>query len=208
MTTSGARRISRPTLVLLQLLVFLTYIFGPTSSLAEEPVADPSPTESTAPEVSPDPTLAPEPTEAPSLAPEPSADPTTAPEPTTAPPVETPAPDPSTEPTPEPSVDPAPSVAPAPGTRPYLITFVSGTTDARQLEILEAAGVTDESAIPQLSMRSVLLDETGYVDQLSALNGFAEVVRVDLDRTRAHCGADARARADDRPSGRDSVTDD
>ncbi|HET6650084.1 MAG TPA: S8 family serine peptidase, partial [Candidatus Limnocylindria bacterium] len=173
--------------MLLQLLVFVTYIFGPTASLAEEPMPDPSPTESTAPEASPDPTLAPEPTEAPTVAPEPTTapEPSLAPEPTAAPPVETPAPEPSTDPTPEPSADPEPSVAPAPGTRPYLISFVSGTSDARQLEILAAAGVTDESAIPQLSMRSVLLDETGYFDQLAALNAFAEVARVDLDRTRA-----------------------
>ena len=34
-------------------------------------------------------------------------------------------------------------------------------------------------------MRSVLLDETGYYDQLVALNAFTEVARVDLDRTRA-----------------------
>ena len=57
--------------------------------------------------------------------------------------------------------------------------------DARQLEILASANVTDESAIPQLSMRSVLLHEASYFDELSALNAFAEVVRVDLDRTRA-----------------------
>ena len=31
------RRASRPVLVLLQLLVFVTYIFGPTAAFAEEP---------------------------------------------------------------------------------------------------------------------------------------------------------------------------
>ena len=40
MSTSGAhRRPSRIALVLLQILVFVTYIFGPTASLAEEPTA-------------------------------------------------------------------------------------------------------------------------------------------------------------------------
>jgi hypothetical protein len=71
--------------VLLQLLVFGTYIFGPTASLAEEPMPDPSPTESTAPAASPDPTLAPEPTEAPTVAPEPTTAPEPSAEPTTAP---------------------------------------------------------------------------------------------------------------------------
>ena len=37
-------------LVLLQLLVFVTYIFGPTAAFAEEPTPEPSPTESVAPE--------------------------------------------------------------------------------------------------------------------------------------------------------------
>ena len=71
--------------MLLQLLVFVTYIFGPTASFAEEPMPDPSPTESTAPAASPDPTLAPEPTEAPTVAPEPTTAPEPSAEPTTAP---------------------------------------------------------------------------------------------------------------------------
>src|SRR5687768_10902811 len=164
MSTSGAhRRAGRPALVLLQLLVFLTYIFGPTASLADEPTPDPSATESTAPEptseptVAPEPSLAPVPTAAPSVAPEP----TLAPEPTAAP--ATPAPDPSDpapSASPEPSPDPEPTAAPAPGTRPFVITFASGTDEARQLEILADASATDVSSIPQLTMRSILLDET------------------------------------------------
>ena len=143
--SSGAhrRRASRPALVLLQILVFVTYIFGPTAAFAEDPAPEPTPIESVAPEPST----------------EPSADPTPAPS--------------------------EPDPTPTPGTRPYLVTFAPGTDDARQLEILSSAGVTDESAIPQLRMRSVLLHEGEYADELAALNAFAEVARVDLDRTRA-----------------------
>src|SRR5687767_4610986 len=127
MPTSGARRrAAKPTLVLLQLLVFLTYIFGPTASLAEEPTPDPSATESTAPEVTSEPTVAP----GPSLAPEPTAAPSVAPEPTLAPePTAEPA---SPDPTPAPSDDPEPTAAPEPGTRPFLITYASGTDETRQ----------------------------------------------------------------------------
>ncbi len=176
------RRASRPVLVLLQLLVFVTYIFGPTATFAEDPTPEPSPTESVAPEPSTEPT--PEATPAPSEpdpTPVPSEpDPTAAPDPTPIPS------DPHPTASPEPDPTPAPSEPDqTPGTRPYLVTFASGTDDARQLEILASANVTDESAIPQLSMRSVLLHEASYFDELSALNAFAEVVRVDLDRTRA-----------------------
>ena len=38
------RRASRPVLVLLQLLVFVTYIFGPTATFAEDPTPEPTPT--------------------------------------------------------------------------------------------------------------------------------------------------------------------
>src|SRR5687768_16492581 len=190
MSTSGARRrAAKPTLVLLQLLVFLTYIFGPTASLAEEPTPEPSATESTVPEatseptVAPEPSLAPEPTAAPSVAPEP----TLAPQPTAAPATPAPAPDPS-EPapsdSPEPSSDPEPTAAPAPGTRPYVITFASGTDEARQVEILADASATDVSSIPQLTMRSILLADTGYLEQLDALRANADVLRVEADRTR------------------------
>src|SRR6188508_255305 len=172
------RRASRPVLVLLQLLVFVTYIFGPTATFAEDPTPEPTPTESVAPEPSTQATPAPsepDPTPAPS-----EPDPTAGPDPTPIP----------SDPHPTASPDPDPTPAPSepdqtPGTRPYLVTFASGTDDARQLEILASANVTDESAIPQLSMRSVLLHEASYVDELSALNAFAEVVRIDLDRTRA-----------------------
>ena len=50
------RRASRPVLVLLQLLVFVTYIFGPTAAFAEDPTPEPTPTESVAPEPSTEPT--------------------------------------------------------------------------------------------------------------------------------------------------------
>ena len=181
MATSGAhRRVRRTSLVLLQLLVFVTYVFGPTSALGEDPTAEPTPsaTESAAPDPSTEPSA--EPT------PEPTTEPTPAPsEPDPTPAPSEPDPTPSADPEPTASPEPEPTPAPAPGTRPYLITFASGTDDARQLEILSNAGVTDESAIPQLSMRSVLLHEGEYVDELAALRANADVVSVDLDRTRA-----------------------
>ena len=77
-------RASRPVLVLLQLLVFVTYIFGPTAAFAEDPIPEPTPTESVAPEPTTEPT--PEPTPAPTTEPtappapsEPAAEPTAAP---------------------------------------------------------------------------------------------------------------------------------
>src|SRR5687767_6551667 len=88
---SGAhRRASRPVLVLLQLLVFVTYIFGPTAAFAVEPTDSPeaTPTDSAAPEVSSEPSTEPtaDPTQAPTTAPEPTQTPATAaPEPTAAP---------------------------------------------------------------------------------------------------------------------------
>ena len=88
---SGAhRRTSRSALVLLQLLVFVTYIFGPTAAFAEEPTPEPTPTESVAPEPSAEPTAEPtavptaELTAAPVATPapaEPTAAPTASPEP-------------------------------------------------------------------------------------------------------------------------------
>ena len=167
MSSSGAHRgAGRPALVLLQLLVFVTYIFGPTASFAEEPTQDPSPTESAAPETTPEPTVAPDPTPEPTQAPEPTAEPPAVP-----------------DPTPEPS-DPDPTPAPAPGTLSWMVTFAPGTDEARQLEILSDADATDVSSIPQLNMRSILLQESGYLAQLETLRANADVVRVETDRTR------------------------
>ena len=56
MSPLAARRPSRTALVLIQLLVFVTYIFGPTASMAQDPSPEPAPTESAAPESTPDPT--------------------------------------------------------------------------------------------------------------------------------------------------------
>src|SRR5688500_3700410 len=55
MSSGAHRRAGRPALILLQILVFITYIFGPTAVLGEEPSPEPSPTESSAPEVTSDP---------------------------------------------------------------------------------------------------------------------------------------------------------
>ncbi len=59
MSSGAHRRAGRPALVLLQILVFITYIFGPTASLADEPTPDPSATESAAPEPTAEPTAEP-----------------------------------------------------------------------------------------------------------------------------------------------------
>ncbi|MFN2417629.1 MAG: tandem-95 repeat protein, partial [Candidatus Limnocylindria bacterium] len=86
--SSGVRRgTSRTSLVLIQLLVFVTYIFGPTAAFAVESTAEASPTESAAPEESPDPTADPTaaPTSEPTPAPTEAPDPTEAPAPTQAP---------------------------------------------------------------------------------------------------------------------------
>ena len=160
------RRPGRTALVLLQLIVFVTYVFGPTATLAEDPTPEPSPTESTAPEATPEAT--PEPTPEPMEPTEPPA-----PEPTA---------EPAVEPTPEPT--PEPSAAPAGEPRPYLITFAAGTSDARQLEILATAGATDVEAIPQLALRSILLDATVLTDQLATLRAVPDVARVEPDRIR------------------------
>ncbi|MGI8830078.1 MAG: S8 family serine peptidase [Candidatus Limnocylindria bacterium] len=168
--------------MLLQLIVFVMSIFAPSAAFAQDPTPDPTPVESAEPTA--------EPTVAPSAEPEPTAipapsepDPTAAPDPTD-PPAPSSDPDPTSAPTdPEPSAEP--SSAPEAGTRPYVITYVAGTSEARQLEILAAAGVTDVSSIPQLTMRSILLDETDYADQLATLRANADVTRVDLDRVRA-----------------------
>ena len=80
MLPSGVtRRPGRTALVVLQLLVFVTYIFGPTATLAEDPTPDPSPTESAAPEATPDPT--PEPTPEPTAEATPAGDTRSDPEP-------------------------------------------------------------------------------------------------------------------------------
>ena len=154
------RRPGRTALVLLQLIVFVTYVFGPTATLAEDPTPEPSPTESSAPEATPEAT------------PEPTAEPSE-------PPASEP---PATEPPAEPTAEP-PS-APAGDPVSYLVTFASGTSETRQLEILAAAGATDVEAIPQLALRSVLLDSASFSDQLDALRAAPEVVRVEADRIR------------------------
>ena len=59
-------------LVVLQLLVFVTYIFGPTAALGEEPTPDPTPVETIAPDPAPEPTPEPTPSEEPATD-EPSA---------------------------------------------------------------------------------------------------------------------------------------
>ena len=170
MPSGATRRPGRTALVVLQLLVFVTYIFGPTTTLAEDPTPDPSPTESAAPEQTPDPTA------------EPTAEPT--PEATAeATPAATP------EPTPEPTPaatwpEPTPTPTPAGEPVPYLITFAPGTSAARQLQILDATGATDVEAIPQLAIRSITLDAGSVSAQLAALIAAPEVLRVEADRVR------------------------
>ena len=69
-------------------------------------------------------------------------------------PAATPEPD-RPEPTPAATPEPTPTPTPAGEPVPYLITFAPGTSDARQLEILDATGATDVEAIPQLAIRSI-----------------------------------------------------
>ncbi|MGH2401740.1 MAG: hypothetical protein ACRDE6_03425, partial [Candidatus Limnocylindria bacterium] len=162
-------------LVLLQLLVFITYIFGPTAAFAEEPTLEPTPTESVSPEVSPDPTT--EPSSDPILepTPAPTAEPT--PEPTAAPsePEATAAPDPTPAPSEPDPTPPVPSVS-----RAYLVTFASGVSDADQLAALADAGAASESAIPELRMHAAQLS----TEAATILGDDARVARIDLDRTR------------------------
>ncbi len=158
-------------LILLQLVVFATYILSPALASANEPT--PAPTDPVATE---SPSESPAPSE-PAATPAETAAPTEAPAPTEEPVVATPAP------TEAPTATPTPAL-PA-GTLPYIVTFASGTPDARQAEILEAVGVTDESAIPQLRMHGVLLHEGLVAEEAAALRAFAEVSRVDQDRTRS-----------------------
>ncbi len=167
----ATRRPGRTALVVLQLLVFVTYLFGPTATFAEDPTPDPSPSESAAPEATPDPT--PDPT------PEPTAEPTPQPTPE-------PTPEATPEPTPvaTPEATPEPTPTPAGEPVPYLITFAAGTSAARQLEILDATGATDVEAIPQLAVRSITLDANTISAQLAALIATPEVRRVETDRVR------------------------
>ncbi|HEX2766030.1 MAG TPA: S8 family serine peptidase, partial [Candidatus Limnocylindria bacterium] len=169
----GARRgAGRTSIVLLQIVIFVSYLFGPVTVSAQDPSvpSDPSPAES-----------APEPTTEPSV--EPSAEPSV--EPSTEPSDE-PAADPTATPSEEPAAPPSETPSrPDDLTRPYLVTFASGTDDARQREILDAVGALDDGAIPQLSMRSVLLSQSAPSAQVDALLAHDQVLRVDLDRTRA-----------------------
>ena len=102
MLPSGAhRRPGRTALVLVQLIVFVTYLFGPTAALGQDPTPEPTAAESPTEEPTTDPT--------PSTEPEAQAEPSTEPEAQAEPSTD---PDSSTQP--EPSTDPKPSASPDP----------------------------------------------------------------------------------------------
>src|SRR5688572_5965828 len=175
MSSGAHRRASRPALVLLQLLVFITYILGPTAAFAEEPAPEPTATESSEPEATPEPST--EPTTAPTTepTPAPTAEPTL--EPTAAP--SEPDPTAAADPTPTPSEpDPTPPLPSV--THPYLVTFASGVSSTEQLASLAAAGAASETAIPELRMHAAQLTTEGA----TLLGDDARVSRLDLDRTR------------------------
>ena len=137
MSSSGApRRAGRTALVLLQLLVFVGYILGPTATLAEDPLPEPTPAESPAPERVPAP---------PSRRPAHSSLPRH--------PRRPPAPAPSSARRAEPGSHPRSRAVDvlAPGTEPYLITFAAGTPGRTPDRDSRGAGVTDGAAIPQLA---------------------------------------------------------
>jgi hypothetical protein len=150
-------------------LSMMFFAVAPLPVQATDPSPDPSASAAPNPTPSADPSTAPDPP--------PSAEPTTAPDPS-------PTPDP--QPTPDAST-PDPSAAPsAPaGTVPVIISFAAGTSDARQVEIIAAVGITDVSAIAQLRMRNVLLHDATFVDEVAALNAYPEVLGTEFDRTRA-----------------------
>ena len=76
MSSSAAHgRVGRPALVVLQLVVFVTYLFGPTAALGQDPSPESTATESpaTEPSTEPEPSAEPEPTQSTAL--EPSTEP-------------------------------------------------------------------------------------------------------------------------------------
>ncbi len=167
------RSTTRAVALLFQIIVFVSYVFGPIAAFAADPVpSDPpaAPTDSGAPAPTPEPTLAPDPTAAPSDSPAPS---------------DTPAPAPSDTPAPAASDSPAPSDTPAPSATPaasraYIITFASGASTDAQLATLAAVGATSDGSIPELRMQSASLS----AEAVSALSANPLVARLDLDRTR------------------------
>ncbi|MEP6681454.1 MAG: S8 family serine peptidase, partial [Chloroflexota bacterium] len=166
------RSTTRAVALLFQIIVFVSYVFGPIAAFAADPVpSDPAaaPIDSSAPAPTAQPSLAPTDTPAPA----PSDSPAPAPS-------DTPAPAASDTPAPAPSDTPAPTAAPA-ASRAYIISFASGSTTAAQLATLAAVGATPDSSIPQLHMYGALLTDAA----VSTLLADPSVARVDLDRTRA-----------------------
>ena len=159
----------------------------PPADPAEEPAPPADRTQEPAPPA--DPTQEPAPPADPTQEPAPPADPTQEPAPP-ADPTEEPAPpaDPTQEPAPpaDPTQEPsAPDPTPIPGPRAdYIVTFVSGTSDAAQVAVVDQAGATTTDKIPQLSMRAVEIPELVLADTLTALRANPAVVRVEADKVR------------------------
>jgi hypothetical protein len=102
-----------------------------------------------------------------------------------------------TEPEPEPS--PADTEPPWPeATEPYLVKFASGTSAARQDEVLAAAGAVSQSYVRALRIHSVLLPGGDSLEaSLEALDSFDEVARVEPNRTREVSGTPSDSRYGD-----------
>src|SRR6266550_3844442 len=175
-STAGSRRVWR-FLIGLQVALLVFSLVAPIGTLAADPSPQPSdsPTASTAPDPTPAPTPDPTATPDPTPAPTPDATPTPTPEPTVAP-----TPEPTVAPTPEPTATPAPTSTPAP-TKPYVVTFIPGTSATDQSAAIAAAGAIDVDVIPVLRIHAVSASDAA----LSALQADSRVSAVEADRSRA-----------------------
>jgi thermitase len=77
------------------------------------------------------------------------------------------------------------------------VTFASGTSATERAAILGVVGAIETDAIPALRMYAVELPEATVADDVAALSAFAQVVRVDADRTRAAEAVPSDPRYDD-----------
>ena len=164
-------------LIGLQVALLVFSLVAPIGTLAADPSPQPSdsPTASTPPDPTPAPTPDPTATPDPTPAPTPDVTPTPTPEPTVAP-----TPEPTVAPTPEPTATPAPTSTPAP-TKPYVVTFIPGTSATDQSAAIAAAGAGDVDVIPVLRIHAVSASDAA----LSALQADSRVSAVEADRSRA-----------------------
>jgi subtilisin family serine protease len=154
MSGPSASRRSARLLVALQVMVIVATLFAPLPATASD-----------------DPPADPSPT--PSAEPTPTPTPEATPEPT---------PEATPEPTPEPTPTPTPD--PALATEPWIVTFVAGVSADDKDAILAAVHAVQTGSIPQLRMRTILLDPATDAASVAALREDPRVARVDADRLR------------------------